>query len=124
MIDHLSAFSQKAAWLKPLCFFTTAAAFIVFGYVVLIEETAAKDVYIIPAIVVVLWSLVCLVLLSFFPYVPAKPDKQQRLSMRLKIGLARGCYHLGSWAFCLLSVAVVWLTLRLLSVWLADFQAS
>jgi hypothetical protein len=121
MIDHLSAFSRKVVWLKPLFFITTAAAFIVFGYVVLIEEGAGKDVYIIPSVVGVLWSLFCLLLLSVFPHVPAKPDKQQRLLQRLKIRLVRGGYHIGSLLFCLLSASVVWLTLRLLNVWYADF---
>ena len=121
MIDRLSAFSQKAVWLKPFLIITAAAAFIVCGYVVFIEPDADKEVFIIPSIVVVLWSLVCFLLLSFFPYVPPKPEKQQRLSKRLKIRLVRGGYHLGSWVFCVLSGAVVWLTIRLLSVWVTDF---
>ncbi len=121
MIDHLSAFSKKVVWLKPLFFITTAAAFIVFGYVVLIETGADKDVYIIPSIVGVLWSLVCLLLLSVFPYVPPKPDKQMRFYKRLKIRLARGGYHIGSLMFCVLSASVVWLTLKLINVWRADF---
>lgn len=121
MIDHLSAFSNKVVWLKPWLFITTAAAFIVFGYVVLIAEGVDKDVYIIPSVVVVLWSLVSSLLLSIFPYVPPKPDEQQRLLKRLKIRLARGGYHIGSWICCILSASVVWLTIRLLSVWRADF---
>ena len=121
MIDRLSAFAQKAEWLKPLFFVATAAAFIVFGYVVLIAGGAEKDVYIIPSMVVVLWSLVCLLLLSFFPHVPPKPDKHLRVSQRLKIRLARGIYHVGAWLFCLLSVSVVWLTIKMLNVWRADF---
>jgi hypothetical protein len=121
MIDHLSSISKKVVWLKPLFFIATAAAVIVFGYVVLVEEGADKDVYLIPSIVVALWSLVCSLILSIFPYVPPKPDKQQRLSSRLKIRLARGAYHLGSWIFCLLSVSVVWLTIKMLNVWRAEF---
>lgn len=121
MIDHLRAFSKKVVWLKPVFFITTAVAFIVFGYVVLIEQGADKDVYIIPSIVGVLWSLVCSLLLSVFPYVPPKPDKQKRFFVRLKIRLARGGYHIGSLIFCLLSASVIWLTLRLLNVWRADF---
>jgi hypothetical protein len=121
MIDHLSAFSKKVVWLKPLFFITTVVAFIVFGYVVLIEEGADNDVYIIPSIVGVLWSLVCSILLFVFPYVPPKPDKQQRFFKRLKIRLTRGGYHIGSLMFCVLSASVVWLTLRLLNVWRADF---
>jgi len=121
MIDYLRAFSKKVVWLKPLFFITTGAAFMVFGYVVFIEEGAEKDVYIIPSIVGALWSLVCLLLLAVFPYVPAKPDKEMRFSKRLKIRLARGGYHIGSLIFCLSSAAVLWLTVRLISVWRADF---
>ena len=59
MIDHLSVLSRKVVWLKPLFFLTTVAAFIVFGYVVLIGKSADKEVYIIPCVIGVLWSLVC-----------------------------------------------------------------
>ena len=121
MIDRLRAFSNKVVWLKPFFFIATVTALIVFGYVVLIEQGVDNDVYLIPSIVVVLWSLVCSLVLSIFPYVPPKPDKQERLLTRLKIRLARGGYHICFWLFCLLSGAVVWLTIRMLSVWRANF---
>ena len=121
MIDHLRAFSKKVAWLKPFFFITAAAAFIVFGYIVFIEEGGEKDIYLIPSVTIALWSLVCSLLLSVFPYAPPAPDKQQRLSERLKIRLARACYHIVSWIFCVLSVLIVWLTIRLLSIWHADY---
>ena len=121
MIDRLSAFSKKVLWLKPLLLVLTVAATIVFGYVVLFEAGVDKDVYIIPSIVVVLWSLICSLVLSIFPYVPPKPDRQQPLFKRVKIRLARGGFHLTSWIFCVLSVSVVWLTIRMLNVWRADF---
>jgi len=121
MIDHLSALLKKVVWLKPLFFIATAASFIVFGYVVLFEEGSDKDVYLIPSVVIAMWSLVCLLVLSVFSYVPQKPDKQQRLLERLKIRLARGSFHIGSCILCVLSAVAVWLTIRLISVWRADF---
>jgi len=121
MIDHLSTFSKKVIWLKPLFLIIIAAALIVFGYAVFLVDGADKDVYIIPAIVGVLWSLVCSLLLSFFPYVPSKPDRQERIIKRLKIRLVRGAYHIGSLLFCVLSVSAVWLTLKLLGIWHTDF---
>lgn len=121
MIDHLRTFSKKAVWLKPAFFIASAAAIIVFGYAVLLEKGADKDVYIIPSVVVVMWSLVGSLFLSIFPYVPPKPDKQQRVFERLKIQLARGVYHIGSWILCALIISAVWLTVRLLVVWRADF---
>jgi hypothetical protein len=121
MIDRLSTLSKKVVRLKPLFFIATGIAFMVFGYVVFIEEGVDKDVYIIPSIVVVLWSLASALMLSVFPCVPPRPDNVKGWYKRLKIRLIRGGYHLGAWMFCLLSAALVWLTIRLLGVWRADF---
>lgn len=121
MIDHLSVFSRRIVWLKPLFSLTTVAAIIVFAYVVLIENGAGKEIYIIPCVVGVLWSLVCLLLLSAFPHVPPKPERQQRFYKRLKIRLARGFYYIISLIFVVLSASALLLTLRLLNVWRADF---
>jgi cobalamin synthase len=121
MIDHLRVFSKKFVWLKPLFFLTTVAAIILLAYVVLIENGAGKEVYIIPCVVGVLWSLVCLLLLSTFPYVPPKPDMQQRFYKRSKIWLVRVFYYIVSLIFVVLSATAVLLTFRLLNVWRADF---
>ena len=123
MIDHLSVFAKKVIWLKPLIFLTTVAALIVFAYVVFFASGADKDVYVIPCIVSVLWSLVCWLLLSLFPYVPPMAEKQERFSIRLKTALVRGAYHICSLLFVLLSVVVLLLTFKLLNVWRVDFYA-
>ena len=121
MIDRLRAFSLRAVWLKPLSFLTAVAAAGVFAYVVLNDDGVNRDVFIIPSIILGLWSLVSALMLSIFPYVPPKPENQERLPRRLKIRLVRGAFHLGAWLLCGLSVAVVLLTIKLLGVWNADF---
>ena len=117
MIDYLSVLSKRIIWLKPLFFLTTVAAILVFGYVVFFANGTDKDIYIILCIISVLWSLVCLLLLSFFPYVPPKADEQQRFLIRLKIGVVRAAYHIVSLIFVFSSAFVLLLTFRLLSVW-------
>lgn len=121
MIDHVSAVIKKIVWLKPIFFIGAGASLIAFGYVVLFGEGADKDVYLIPSVVVVLWSLLCSLIFSVFPYVPPKPDRQQRLFERLKIRMARAGFHIGLLISCVLSAVAVWLTVRLLSVWWTDF---
>lgn len=121
MIDRLRTISQRSGWLKPLLYVAAGAALVVFGYVIFIESGTATDVYIIPSIVVVLWSLVGLLVLFIFPGVPPEPGRHQRLVKRLKIRLIRMGYHLAAWSFCALSAIVVWLTIRIVSIWLADF---
>lgn len=117
MIDYLSVFSKKIIWLKPLFVITTVAAIVVFSYVIFFAPGTDKDVYIIPCIVSVLWSLVCWIALSLFPHVPPVVDKQQHLSIRLKVGMVRCAYHVVSFVFVFLSAFLLLITLRLLSVW-------
>ena len=121
MIDRLSAFLKKVVWLKPLFFIAAAVSFLVFGYVVVFEQGAENDVYLIPSVVVALWSLLCALLLSVFPHVPPRPDGELQFFKRLKIRAARGGFHIGAWIFCVLSAVLVWLSVRMLSVWRADF---
>ena len=121
MIDQLRVFSEKLVWMKPLFLLTTIIASIVLGYVVLMQQGAANDVLIIPSIIGVLWSLVCLLLLLTFPYVPPKPDQRLSYVKRLKVRCIRVGYHLGGVVFISLSVLVVWLSLKLLNVWYTDF---
>ncbi len=103
MIDRLRALSHRAHWLRPVCLVTAAAAAGVFAYVVLNDDGVNRDVFIIPSMVLGLWSLVCALVLSIFPYVPPQPEKRERVLRRLKIRLVRGAFHLGSWIFCGLS---------------------
>ena len=121
MIDHLRVFSEKLVCLKPLFLLTTVIACIVLGYVVLKQQGTTNDVLIIPSIIGVLWSLVCLLLLLIFPYVPPKPDQRLNYVKRLKIRCIRVGYHIGGVVFISLSVSVVWLSLKLLNVWYSDF---
>ena len=121
MIDYLSTFSKKTMWLKPLFLFITVVATIVFGYVLFTGNGTGGNIYIIPSIVTVLWSLICWCMLSFFPNVPPKVGKQQKNRVRLKNSIVRGSYYVVSYCFIILNVLVLLLTLKLLSVWRVDF---
>ncbi len=121
MIDALRTFSKKIIWLRPLFFITAALAIVVFGYVVFFETGAEKEILIIPCVVGVLWSLVCLFLISTFPYVPAKATTAERFYQRLKTKLTRTFYYLVSCLFIALSAIALFLTVRLFNVWRGDF---
>ena len=117
MIDKLRGFSRKAAWLVPGLFAVAGLAAVVFGYVVLAYEGHDSDGYLIPCIIVLLWSLGGAILLLIFPYVPPKPEIGIRFAQRFKIRLLRAWYHLASWGFCLFTVILFWLTFKLANVW-------
>ena len=115
MIDRLRDFLKKITWLTPIFITSTVLAFVVFGYVIIAGP--ATDKYVIPAIVMMLWSLVCSLLLLYFPHVPQKSDRQQGIFRRWKTGFLRTLYRIGLFLFCLLSALALWLTLRLLNIW-------
>ncbi len=121
MIDYFSAFSKKFIWLKSLFLITTLTSFIVFGMVIFFATGTGKDIYVIPSIVSVLWSLICWLILAFFPNVPPVVNKQQHILSRLKNTIIRGNYYFILLIFAVLSMLVLLLTLKLLNVWLVDF---
>lgn len=121
MIDRLRDILIKIIWLKPLFYIGSGAATIFFVYIVFLADEPAKEVYVIPCIVIFLWSLSCSLLLSFFPHVPRKPKDHQSFLARLKIRLIRAAYWAGFVFICCISALVVWLTLRMLNVWYAEF---
>lgn len=122
MIDYLSAFTKKTIWLKPLIVFTIVAALILFGCVVFFSNDADNDVYIVPSLVCVLWSLVCWLLLSIFPHVPP-PEKQKSFFSRVKTSMVRIAYYILAMIFILLSGFMTLLTVKLLNVWIVEILA-
>ncbi|GAA4887051.1 hypothetical protein [Ferrimonas pelagia] len=121
MIDRIRTLSLRLIRLKPICTGMALVSSLVFGYVVLFEADASKDIYLIPSVMLLLWSLLSLSLLSSFPYVPPTPTGDVRLIKRLKIRLIRLLYHIASWLFLALSMTTLWLSLRLLNVWRVAF---
>ena len=121
MIDSLRKLSKKAVWLKPVLLIASFAAFIVFGFVVLFTSGADKDIYIIPSIVCLLWSLSLWLLLSIFPHVPQRADRKDKFYRRFKIGAVRAAYHMVALVFLLISIFTIFLSLKLGNVWRRDF---
>lgn len=121
MIDQLRDFAKKVAWLQPFFILAAVATLLLFGYLVLLVDSAAAEVYVIPCIVALLWSLLCLLLLIFFPGVPKSPGEQLKFWTRIKIRFIRTVYRIGLLLFILLSGVAIWLSLRMLGVWRAGF---
>ena len=121
MIDSLSKLSRKFVWLRPLLLIVSFIAFIVFGWVVLFTTGAEKDIYIIPCIVSMLWSISFWLLLSIFPHVPQRTDSKDKLYKRFKIATIRAAYHFVALIFLLLSILTIFLSLKLFNVWRRDF---
>ncbi|RCU51475.1 hypothetical protein DU002_03090 [Corallincola holothuriorum] len=121
MLEVLNSASTKAGWLKPVVTIASVVSLSAFLYVVLIAEGASKDVYLIPSVVVFLWTLLFSFLLAVFPNIPAVPDKSCNLLFRAKVRVVRWFYYIVAAFFLVATLAVVLLSMRILNVWRIDF---
>jgi len=117
MIDYVSALSLRLKWLIPCSIFLAFGAFLLFGYVVLSNPSESKDIYLIPSILALLWSLITLSILSAFPHVPAKASKEIPYLERVKVSVTRFFYHLLALVFIVLSIVTLWFSIRLITIW-------
>lgn len=118
MIDKLKKLALVLQKLKRFFYFFTAASFLLVIYVLLF--TSADDyLYLIPSVLALLWSLACLCLLSIFLYVPPKITADLPFFQRIKRRIVRLFYYVVSFIFLALSVLILWLTSRMVFIWLA-----
>lgn len=122
MIDTLRVLSQKFLWLKTLFVFLSFASLCTITYVIFYVHGNSQDIYLMPSIVCLLWSLSWWLLLSCFPHVPPKSPPQQAFIVRLKNGIIRSVYYLAVLLFIVLSLLMVILTIKLLTVWYIEYS--
>ena len=121
MIETLANFSSKLNWMKPLIILLGLGFFALSCATVLGVQGIDSDVYLVPSVLAVIWSMLVLFMISTFPHVPPKPDKDIRLLMRFRIRLKRGIYYLLGLVFLVITLALLMLSFKLFGIWRADF---
>ena len=121
MIETLESISKKLRWTKPLVLIIGLICFILFFAAIFELKGLNSDIYLIPSVLGVAWAALFFFLLSTFPYVPAKPNKDEKYFAKLKIRVKRVLYHLLSVIFIVLTIAVIIVSFKLLSIWHTDF---
>ena len=76
------------------------------------------DRYIIPSFVALLWAISAYAFIEAFHSVPEKPCSTAKRMSRLVQQIKRGWYGFISLVFLFMTVVVIALTFRLLSIWL------
>lgn len=118
MLDILKRGSIRLRFLRPL--------FIALGIIGLAGITSEifltiipdeEDILLIPSAVLFLWSLVGLIALSTFPNIPER-DPQAGHFARVKAALVRAWFYLLGLMFVTLAVMSVYLTSKLLGIWM------
>jgi len=123
MVDRLRAIALKTQWLKPFTNTLVLASFFLFIYVIFGETSiAADDLYLIPSLLILIWSLLCCSFLYTFPYVPIKSTKADGLIKQIKTQIIRGYYYLLMLIAVLASLAVLLVSIRIISIWVRSYN--
>lgn len=117
MLNFFTKLSTKFIWVKPLAIVTSLLFMGLFCYAVIVEDGGENDVYIIPSIMGFIWSLLLISIISLFTNVPDIPSSDEKFFNRIKIRIKRGFYHLLSFLFVIITIAIILLTLRTFLIW-------
>jgi len=89
--------------------------------IIFISESHEGDRFIIPSFVGLLWAMSTYAFIVTFRSVPEKASKTMTFFSKLKHNISRGWYWFISIVFLGTSVAVIFLTYRMVSIWLRDY---
>lgn len=122
MIDKLRTAVLKVQWLKPIFVVIAVASIAMFAYVIFGQSGMAKDdYYLLPSVVMLLWSLVACALLFTFVHVPEKPDKSIGFFRRIGIRCKRGYYYILAILSLGTTLAMLLVSFRVVRIWLGDY---
>ncbi|MGR5161647.1 hypothetical protein ACPV4X_07145 [Vibrio owensii] len=116
MLDKLKSLSVKTRPILPLFILIAFAGFAVFITTLLQLSDVVKESYLIPSGVTALWALAAWVMISSFQHVP-ELTPSLGFFKRMKARLVRLFFYLVTLGFIGLSGFILFVTLRMLSVW-------
>jgi len=121
MIDKFSKLSKKIYWVKPIAYIMVVGFIGMFGYAIIFRNAGDTDVFVIPSILGVFWSLLLISFTSIFPNVPSITNSDEHSLKPIRMRLKRGIYNIIGLVFLILSVALIFISLKTLGIWREDY---
>ncbi len=113
----IEKYADKLLPFKPFILLIILLSFISVITIVVTSDSHQEDVFLIPSILLLIWSLVFFNLINLFANAPRKPTKNDAFFLKIKIRLKRAWYHFLSLIFILISITAIFFTMKLLGVW-------
>jgi hypothetical protein len=95
--------------------------FVALLYIVITSNTHRGDLFLVPAIIGLLWSLSGYAFILNFRSVPCWSEEARGLFKRLKLRLLRFWYWLLASLFLATTLALLLISIRLIRVWMQDY---
>ncbi len=122
MIDKLQRISQAIQFLRlpaiAVGIFCLANTILI----ILSANSSDGDKFLIPSFVGVLWAMSIYTFIVTFRSVPEKVDNRLSMIGKLKRHLHRGWYWVVSMVFLSTTVAAIFFTNSMISIWLRDYS--
>ena len=120
----LETLNRIARWLLPLRMLFLGLA--IFGFMLLIvslfaEEGGQQGLFAIPAMTLFLWALSVFVFILNFAVIPQRNEGESGMIRRGMQRLQRAWYWLVGLFFLVTTLVLLYVTTRILTIWLRDF---
>ena len=124
VLETFSVISTRLYWSKPIVVVLGLVFVSVFVASILGLGGFDTAALLIPSLLGFFWSAIYFILLTMFPSVPPRPGKEVKLLRRIKIRFQRRMYYLLALILIILTMAILFLSLKLLGIWLAESWAK
>ncbi len=121
MLNIFSAISTRLSWSKPFVVILGLICFGIFILSILGLGYFDSEIFMIPSLLLGLWSGLYFMLLSTFYSVPPAPVRDLKFFKKMKIRLIRGLYYFLGAVFIVLTLAVVVISFKFSGVWRAEY---
>jgi len=121
MIDKLQGFAQTIQILRLPSIAVGLISLASMVAIMFISKSPESDRFLIPSIVGLLWAISTYSFIVTFRSVPEKSNISLKFFSKLKRNINRGWYWFIGIVFLGTTVAVMFVTYRLVSIWLRDY---
>jgi len=122
MIDSFQRFANRLWPLRIVAVGAGVLSLVLVAVIILFSTTQEDDKYLIPGVLGILWSLSAYAFISTFQSVPEKAKRPDGFLHRLKRNIHRSWYWIIAFIFTGTTVATLFLTFRLFSIWHNDYN--
>ena len=121
MIDKLQGIAQAIQILRLPSIAVGLISLASMVAIMFISKSHDSDRFLIPSIVSLLWAISTYSFIVTFRSVPEKANKSLKFFSKLKRNINRGWYWFISVVFLGTTVAVIFVTFRMVSIWLRAY---
>lgn len=121
LLDTLNRFANAIQIVRIPSLVFGLICFVSIASVVFMSRSHEEDQFLLPAVVGLLWAISTYAFITTFRIVPEKSDKTWKITKRLKRNIHRGWYWLVSFTFVGITVVIIFMTSRMVTIWLKEF---